>query len=93
MTDSKLLLQGTVIAVQPCIRLTRSFDQRYHSYLGYALRLQGRLDGGEGEFLIGIGKATQAKHRLRTGNRGSGRHRTAANLKMDIREQTIVNNP
>ncbi len=32
--------QGTVLAVQPRIRLTRSFDERTHTYLGYALRLE-----------------------------------------------------
>src|SRR5262249_34733644 len=29
-----------VTAVQPRIRLTRSFDQRSHSYLGYLLRIE-----------------------------------------------------
>jgi hypothetical protein len=30
-----------VTAVQPRIVLTRSFDERSHSYLGYVLRLEG----------------------------------------------------
>jgi hypothetical protein len=35
--------QGTLLAIQPRIRLMRSFDQRSHSYLGYALRIQGTI--------------------------------------------------
>ena len=33
---------GELISVQPRIRLGRSFDQRSHTYLGYALRVRGR---------------------------------------------------
>jgi hypothetical protein len=73
MSADKLSWQGTVISVQPRIRLTRSFDQRYHSYLGYALRLQGQLDDQEGEFLFGIGKAAQAKHQFQVGDVAGGR--------------------
>ena len=53
----KTAWQGTLLAVQPRIRLTRSFDQRNHSYLGYALRVQGIVGGDEREFTVGIGKA------------------------------------
>lgn len=83
MTNSKLSWQGTIIAVQPRIRLTRSFDERYHSYLGYALRLQGQLDGEEGEFLVGIGKAARAKHQFRVGDRVRGRSTPVANPKLE----------
>ena len=48
MNEDKIAWQGTVIAVQPRIRLTRSFDQRHHSYLGYALRLEGQIGGKQG---------------------------------------------
>ena len=51
MTKDKLDWQGNVVAVQPRIRLTRSFDQRSHTYLGYALRLQGQIGDDEGQFL------------------------------------------
>ena len=34
----KLLWHGVLTSVQPRIRLSRSFDQRSHTYLGYALR-------------------------------------------------------
>jgi hypothetical protein len=57
-----------VISVQPRIRLSRSFDQRTHSYLGYALWLRGRLGDEETEFSVGIGKEAQSKHALRVGD-------------------------
>jgi len=44
----KMEWSGTVTAVQPRIRLTRSFDQSSHTYLGYLLRIAGTL-GGEGQ--------------------------------------------
>lgn len=66
MTE-KILWSGTVVAVQPRIRLLRSFDQRQHSYLGYCLTLQ-----GEELFSIAIGKAAQAKHQFRVADRVSG---------------------
>jgi hypothetical protein len=83
MADDKLAWQGTIIAVQPRIRLTRSFDERYHSYLGYMLRLQGQLDREEGEFLIGIGKAAQAKHEYQVGVRASGRSEPVADIRLE----------
>lgn len=43
------------------------------------MRLQGQLDGKEGEFLVGIGKAAQAKYQFRTGDRVSGRSALVAN--------------
>ena len=83
MIDSKLSWQGTVIAVQPRIRLTRSFDQRSHSYLGYALRLQGQIGDQEREFLIGIGKAAQAKHQFQVGDMVSGRSAPVADPRLE----------
>ena len=69
---TKLSWQGKLIAVQPRIRLLRSFDQRNHSYLGYVLRVTGVIDGQEQEFLVGIGKGAQAKHGFRVGDIVSG---------------------
>jgi hypothetical protein len=68
----KLAWQGTLLAIQPRIRLTRSFDERSHTYLGYALRLDGTIGGQRGEFLVGIGAATEAKHRFRAGDVAQG---------------------
>lgn len=57
--------QGRLTSVQPRIRLTRSFDQRSHSYLGYALWVSGVMGDEEREFSIGVGKVAQAKHAFR----------------------------
>ena len=45
----------------------RSFDQRQHSYLGYALRIEGKSEDDEREFTVGIGKAAQARHEFQAG--------------------------
>jgi hypothetical protein len=37
----KIAWSGTLVAIQPRIRLLRSFDQRDHAYLGYSLRVDG----------------------------------------------------
>ena len=55
-------------SVQPRIRLTHSFNERTHSYLGYALRVRGTIGDEEREFLVGIGKGIRAKHRVRAGD-------------------------
>ena len=65
---SKLTWKGTVISVQPRIRLQRSFDQRSHTYQGFTLRVMGQIEGKEGTFTLGIGKATQVKHAFRVGD-------------------------
>jgi len=72
-TDWKVDWAGEVLSVQPRIRLTRSFDQRSHSYLGYALRVHGTLAGEAKEFVAAIGKAAQEKHQFRAGDRVSGK--------------------
>jgi hypothetical protein len=83
MSNDKVAWQGTVVGVQPRIRLTRSFDERYHAYLGYMLRLQGQIGDEQGEFLVGIGKAAQAKHQFRVGDKVSGRSAPVINPKME----------
>jgi hypothetical protein len=81
MTE-KINWQGTLIAIQPRIRLMRSFDQRSHSYLGYALRVQGIIGDEERTFLIGIGEAAQAKHQFRAGDVLAGRAEVVADPRM-----------
>jgi hypothetical protein len=71
-TSSKTQWGGTVTAVQPRIRLTRSFDQRSHSYQGYVLRVSGSIAGETREFLVAVGPAAHAKHQLRAGDTVSG---------------------
>jgi hypothetical protein len=70
--SDKIAWQGIIISIQPRIRLTRSFDQRYHTYLGYALIIKGTVGNEEREFSIGIGKAAQAKHEFCVGDVVSG---------------------
>jgi hypothetical protein len=50
------------------------------------LRLQGRLDAQEGTFLVGIGKAAQAKHQFRAGDIVSGRSMPVDDTRLEIAE-------
>jgi len=68
----KVTWAGRVVAVQPRIRLTRSFDERSHIYLGYVLCIDGTCGGQAGEFLIAVGEAAHEKHRFQTGIELSG---------------------
>ena len=68
----KVTWSGVITSVQPRIRLMRSFDQRYHSYLGYVLRIEGTCGDETGAFLIAVGKAAHAKHQFRAGMEASG---------------------
>ena len=63
----KIEFQGVVTGIQPRIRLIRSFDQSSHSYLGYALRIQGVIDGLDATFTLGIGKASHEKNSIERG--------------------------
>lgn len=54
--SSKLSWHGRVTSVQPRIRLTRSFDESQHTYLGYALRIDGRIGDEACEVWLGVGK-------------------------------------
>jgi hypothetical protein len=58
---TKSTFKGLIISIQPRIRLTRSFDEASHTYLGYAIKIAGTIDAEESTFSIGIGKAAQAK--------------------------------
>ncbi len=71
----KLDFCGIITSIQPRIRLRRSFDETQHTYLGYAIVLEGGLDGENGQksFSIGIGKAAQAKHQLKVNDEITGR--------------------
>ena len=70
--NSKLDWGGEVLAVQPRIRLLRSFDQRSHNYFGFVLRIAGRWAGQDGEFQVAVGKGAHAKHGFRIGDQVSG---------------------
>jgi hypothetical protein len=68
----KIAWSGRVVSVQPRIRLTRSFDERFHSYLGYCLFIDGLVGDERREFSVGLGKATYRKHEFRVGDELSG---------------------
>ena len=68
----KLAWSGRLVAVQPRIRLTRSFDERHHSYHGYVLRVDGMCGNKTREFLVAVGKGAHEKHRFRSGMDLSG---------------------
>lgn len=61
----KSIFTGKIISIQPRIRLLRSFDEASHTYLGYAIKLEGELDNTKSTFSIGIGKAAHAKHQFK----------------------------
>ena len=69
---AKIPWSGRIISIQPRIRLTRSFDERYHSYLGYRLLIDGIINNEVGEFSIGVGKATHNKFQFQVGDEVSG---------------------
>mgnify|MGYP000941323760 CR=1 FL=1 len=69
---AKATCSGRGSAVQPRVRLTRSFDERSHSYLGYVLRNDGNCGGQSGGFLVAVGGAAHKKHRFEVGMKLSG---------------------
>jgi hypothetical protein len=70
--SEKTSFSGLIISIQPRIRLTRSFDQRSHTYLGYVLLVRGSGGSAERDVLVAIGAATQGEHRLHAGDSVSG---------------------
>jgi hypothetical protein len=68
----KIPWHGVLIAVQPRIRLSRSFDQRSHTYLGYSLTVCGNVGTEAQEFLLGVGQGAHARHQFRTRDTVSG---------------------
>jgi len=68
----KVPWSGRLVAVQPRIRLLRSFDQRHHNYQGYVLRIDGTCGDQAGEFLIAVGKGAHGKYRFCAGMELSG---------------------
>lgn len=84
--EEKILWKGTLVAVQPRIRLMRSFDQRSHSYLGYMLRVDGTIDDEQREFTVGVGKAAHAKHTFQAGDVVSGKAAPVADARTEAVE-------
>ena len=69
---NKVAWSGQIVSVQPRIRLMRSFDERYHNYLGYVLHIRGICGEKQEEFQIAVGKAAQKKHQFHAGMEVSG---------------------
>ena len=82
--SEKLSWQGTLISIQPRIRLLRSFDQRSHSYFGFSLRIEGSIGDEEREFLVGIGKSAHAKHDFQAGDIISGQCQPVDDSRLEI---------
>jgi hypothetical protein len=83
LLSDKITLSGVVTAVQPRIRLTRSFDQRSHTYLVYLLRIDGTLAGDCAEFRVGIGSGADARHQLGVGDIVEGLGQRVADARME----------
>lgn len=85
----KLIFSGKITSIQPRIRLTRSFDEASHTYLGYAIKIAGTIDGEEtillnqNIFSIGIGKAAQAKFSFKVNDIISGECLPVPDLDME----------
>jgi len=68
----KIAWFGQLVAVQPRIRLTRSFDERHHIYQGYNLYINGTSGDETGKFIIAVGKGAHEKHQFCVGMKVSG---------------------
>lgn len=68
----KIAWSGRITSVQPRIRLSRSFDEWYHNYLGYVLQLDGTLDEMAERFLVAVGKGAHTKYQFVIGMELSG---------------------
>ena len=88
----KIPWHGVLTSVQPRIRLDRSFDQRSHTYLGYALRVRGNMGSEAREFLVGVGESAQAKHQFHVGATISGEAVPVADPRLEIVEFYKVSN-
>jgi hypothetical protein len=82
----KLAWHGDLVAIQPRIRLLRSFDERSHVYLGYVLQVAGTIGGEERPFSVAIGEAAQAKHQLRAGEHLAGECLPVADPRTEVAE-------
>lgn len=74
---TKVVVKGRIVAVQPRIRLLRSFDQRQHNYPGYALLIESSSDRKLA--WIGIGPAAHAKYGFCAGGSFSAEVEPVAN--------------
>lgn len=64
--------------------MTRSFDERSHSYLGYILSIRGTQGDQENEFLVAVGEAAHEQHSFRVGTAVSGRSHPVADRRTEL---------
>ena len=83
---SKVTWNGVLRAVQPRIRLMRSFDQRSHTYQGYVLRVRGSVGEEERDVLLAVGEGAHAEHQFRAGDRVSGEGVPVADPRTEVAE-------
>ncbi len=88
----KLVFEGKITAVQPWIKLIRSFDESYHFYLGYVLWLTGILDGREGEFSVGVDETLFCEHGFKVNDVASGECSPSRNPDIDLVQYEEVSN-
>lgn len=79
----KINWRGDITSVQPRFRLLRSFDERHHTYLGYALRIRGSINGNRAEAWFGVGKASHEKHRFEVGQAARGQAHAVADSRVE----------
>ena len=82
----KLPWSGRLLAIQPRIRLLRSFDQRQHQYQGYVLKIDGLIDSEARSFLVAIGKGAQQKKQFRASMDVSGQSVPVADPQLETAE-------
>ena len=64
----KIAWRGTVNGVQLRIRLTRSFDERSHTYLGFVPRIHGEIGTEARQYPVTVGDGAYAKHQFEVGD-------------------------
>ncbi len=83
---AKVEWKGGLKGVQPRIQLTRSFDQRYHTYRGYVLHVEGVVGDSEREYSVAIGKGAHSKHGFRAGAIVSGVSVLVSDPRLEVAE-------
>jgi hypothetical protein len=86
--DERVEWSGAVTGVQPRIRLTRSFDNRSHTYLGFLLRIEGTLGGVGRVFRVGVGSAAHAKCQFQVGDSVEGVGHRVADTRLETATST-----
>lgn len=83
---AKMTWSGRVISIQPRIHLTRSFDQRTHSYQGYILEIQGTVGVDEQTFTVAIGKGAHDRQQFRVGDLIGGTSEPVRDSRTEVAE-------